>query len=481
MFPPSSGIHTIVIIVTATLLGFATSLVAYMVLVDNSKGSRKPDLDLESPICNETPNLFSTGSRILFTSSEDMDRKKGSDRFAEKDYIEAIEFFQRSAGIPHPHPESVIYLNNAKAQFADSTPYRIAVAIPIAQGQSRAEEILRGVAHAQTIFNQKQKQAQQPQLEVEIVNDKNDVTFAKCVAEKLTQDESILAVIGHGSSKITQEVLPIYTKANLTIISPTSTSTSLGGKTFFRTVPSNQATGQALANYLESISIDRVGIFYIPEDSYSNSLYKAFADSFNGEAKPVPNLDADDFNPVESLKSLEEEGISTAILIPNTDSISRAVQIADANAQLFSSQKLTLLGGDSLYNSDFLVNGSSVIAGIVLAVPWYPQNQGYAQKAENFWGGQVSWRTALSYDAAQAITSTLTPGVDRFDLPQELALINLSSNQTSGNPLRFDSQKNRQSEPQLVQVCAGVPRPEGAVLGFGSLEICNENSIVELR
>ena|GEM_PF-571621 len=427
--------------------------------------------------CKADPTLLSSGERPLFTVTEDRDRQLGSEHFAKADYQAARESFRRSASIKSPYPESVIYLNNAIARQADPEPYRIAVVIPIEQGQSRAEEILRGVADSQRAFNQNEEnQGRSRLLEVLIANDRNDVGLAQCISQTLAANPDILAVIGHGSSKTTQAGLPAYLQAKLPILTPTSTSTALSGETFFRTVPSDAETGKTLARYINNdLKETRVAIFYIPTDPYSNSLYQAFVQNFRGDIQTISTLGDPNFDdPSDAVKQIINNNIKIAVLMPNTDNVSRAVQIVSANARLSSGQnRLTLVGGDALYTSDFLLRGRSAAEGVVLAVPWYSSNQNYPAQSEQFWGGQFSWRTASSYDATQAITQSLISSINRETLLNRLRSINLTEQFTSGLPLRFDANQERQSQPLLVKVCPNVPRPQGAESGFAPFEMCD--------
>ncbi|NEP76256.1 ABC transporter substrate-binding protein, partial [Okeania sp. SIO2G5] len=69
-------------------------------------------------------------------------------------------------------------------------------------------------------------------------------------------------------------------------------------------------------------------------------------------------------------------------------------------------QQLKLLGGDSLYNADILKIGQANAVDIVLSAAWHRQSNPKAtfpEDAQNLWGGPVSWRTAMAYDATQAI------------------------------------------------------------------------------
>ena len=104
-------------------------------------------------------------------------------------------------------------------------PFTLAAVVPADKKQTNAEEMLRGIAQAQTNFNQKGLQGRL--LEIIIVNDSNDPSKAQAVAEKIVNNPNILGVIGHNSSSASGKGLEEYEKAGIAMISPTSTSTSL--------------------------------------------------------------------------------------------------------------------------------------------------------------------------------------------------------------------------------------------------------------
>ena len=61
---------------------------------------------------------------------------------------------------------------------------------------------------------------------------------------------------------------------------------------------------------------------------------------------------------------------------------------------------------------------------MVLSVPWLPDTNSpsdFAADARQLWGGQVNWRTAMSYDATQAIIGGLQQATSRDQLQSVLA------------------------------------------------------------
>ncbi|MFM6279626.1 MAG: ABC transporter substrate-binding protein, partial [Dolichospermum sp.] len=170
----------------------------------------------------------------------------GIQAFQKGNYEQAADLFKQAIQANRNEPEVVIYYNNALARKAGS-PFTLAVVVPIGKKLDSAQEILRGVAQAQNQFNDK-KGFNGRLLEIVIANDDNKKQ-AQQVAQQLVKDTSILGIIGHNSSDATKEALPEYEKAQLPIISPTSSSSLINSSVFFRAVYSDQDAGKKLQQY----------------------------------------------------------------------------------------------------------------------------------------------------------------------------------------------------------------------------------------
>ena len=419
--------------------------------------------------CSKQSIELTSGEENIFKDTITYDAKLGIESFEKKDYEQAETFFEREMKNSPSRPELVIYRNNAQARSAEVEPYKIAAVVSLEQRGDSALEILRGIADAQSAFNEKQNKASDsPLLEVVIYNEADRPEQAQCVAQTIAKDDSILAVIGHSSSKLSLAALPFYAKANVAMIAPTSTSTQLQATNFFRSVPSDAAAGKKLANYLQQdLKVDpkSIAVFYAPGDPYSDSLYKAFIDEL-GTTNDIRTIDLTpaEFNAEAEVNQLIKDKIEVAVLFPSTDTRPRAIGVANENKK-----RLTLLGGDTLYDPEILKQGSENTEGLVLAVPWYQlpdaKAENYSYRAEEQWIGRVSWRTASSYDATQALIEILEESIDREGIIDKLGDVKLSDKQTSGLALEFE-RGERQTEPLLVEVCSKAPKPFDTGFGF---------------
>lgn len=416
------------------------------------------------------PERFTRGQRTLFPGKGNPNRDNGIKALMQGDYSTAVNYFKRAIEANRNDPEVLIFYNNALARQKDN-PLTLAVVVPVEGRVTSAEEMLRGVAQAQHQFNISGGTNEQL-LEIVIANDGNNPENAEKVAQELIKDPSILGVIGHNSSSASQAGLDVYEQAGLAMISPTSTSTSLKGNVFFRTVPSDAAAGKKLAQYVTNkLNLDKVVIFYNPNSNYSTSLQEAFANSFEGNVvKEIdmsqPNLNAG----VEVSSSVFQGQAQGALLFPDTKHTGVAIEIARANASLSAEQRLKLIGGDALYSPTTLTAGGEAVEGLVLAVPWFAessQSQNFIEAGNKQWGGLVNWRTAMSFDATQAFIKAFSSNTSRSSILNQLRQVKLSSTETSGDEVEFTSEGERQSEPILVKaVRGGSVGPPNSSFGF---------------
>ena len=426
------------------------------------KASEKKKLGIFC-VANQSIINISRGDRTLFPKIKNPNRDLGTEAFKKGKYSQAAEFFKKAVDADRSDPEVLIYYNNALVRQQGS-PITLAVVVPAENKKNLPQEILRGVAQAQNQFNEKGG-LNRKLLQIVIAKDDNEPDKAKQVAQQLVKDPSVLGVIGHTSSVATRAALAEYEKANLAIISSTSTSIVLNSSVFFRTVTSDAGTGKKLAEYaIKNLGLKKVAIFFNPDDIYSNSLREEFTNQFQrlkGEVVRKQLIDLTALTQNVDLyvaSSLSKSQIRAAALFPDTRHTGVAIEVAKANEQNPNKQGLKLLGGETLYTTQTLSEGGKAVEGLILAVPWFreaPQAKNFNQAAQKQWGGEVSWRTATSFDATQAFIKALSPNPTRLSVLQRLRQVNIKSNETSGESLQFTPAGERQSEPILVKVEGG--------------------------
>jgi ABC-type branched-subunit amino acid transport system substrate-binding protein len=433
-------------------------------------------------LCVVDMSRISRGERTFFSKTPNKNRDLGIEAYKQGNYPDATKFFASAVKNASNDPELLIYYNNALAH-SKGLPITLAVIVPIDNAENKAKEILRGVAQAQDQFNRPNNNSglNGQLLEIAIANDGNQEkdkqsSTSKQIAQVVVKDKNILGVIGHNSSDATEAALPQYEQAKLPVISPTSTSIYLNSQVFFRTVPSDAASGRKLADYAIKSGLKKVVIFSNKESRYSLSLRESFKTNFErlggeviAQGKPVELNDEPKLEGGNAIsRSIFRYDAQAAVLFPDASSTPQALKVARRNAEFAqnpntSNRKLQLLGGDTLYSQEILTQGKEAVEGLVLAVPWFreaPQSTKFAQAAAQQWGGGASWRTATSFDATQAFIAALktaaSSNFSRDEVLEALRRVNLSENETSGEALKFTPDGERQSQPVLLQVKQGI-------------------------
>ena len=425
-----------------------------------SKVSPLPEVSAEnaensSPV--DASIYMSAGDRLLFASTATPDKQAGINAIVAKDFKTGASKLEAALKADRADPEILIYLNNARLGTAEAL--KIAAVVPIGDNPSAAAEILRGIAQAQD----EAIKAGVP-LKVVIADDGNDENRAKAIAQSLIEDINILAVVGHGSSKTSIAVAPIYTESQMVAIAPTSTSIELatvprradGVNYFFRTIPSDQFTGTALARYmLNSMKKTTAAVFYNSKSSYSKSLQTAFSTTLILEGGQV--VKQVDLSASDATAQLAGIAADVLVLFPDSDTVNSALELAKINQN-----RLPIIGGDALYNTDLLKQGGSALSGVVISVPWHfadTKNKNFVELSRDLWGIDVNWRTAMSYDAVQVLRLGRSIGkiapnsglAGRVMLAETLAGSDFKVSGATGE-IRFLSSGDRNSNVVLLQV-----------------------------
>ena len=140
------------------------------------------------------------------------------------------------------------------------------------------------------------------------------------------------------------------------------------------------------------------------------------------------------------------------MLAANNETLDKGMQVVQANQK-----RLTLLGGDDVYSLKTLEVGREQAMGMVIAVPWHikaDSQSDFPKKSRQLWGGDVSWRTALAYDATKAFIAALATNPTRSGIQQTLLSSEFSPSGASG-AIRFLPSGDRNVPVQLVKIVPG--------------------------
>ncbi|MEH2244340.1 ABC transporter substrate-binding protein [Nostoc sp.] len=397
---------------------------------------------------------ISFGEKSLTPGDISPVKKEGVQAIAAKSYDKAIANFTAALKLNRNDPEALIFLNNARI---GSKSYTIVASVPIGTDPNTSLEILRGIAQAQNQVNSSGGVKGVP-LRVGIANDDDNPEIAKQIASNLVSNSEVLGVVGPNTSDSTLAAGTIYTSGQLVAISPTSTSVKISNfsRYVFRTVPSDFMAARSLANYMvKTLQKKNAVVFFNSQSNYSQSLKSEFVSSVSLEGGQVSSefdLSKADFSAAKSLEQATKQGAEVLMLAANTETLDKALQVVQINQK-----RLTLLGGDDVYTVKTLEIGRQQATGMIVAVPWHidsnPKSD-FPQKSRQLWGSDVSWRSALSYDATVALIEALKRNPTRSGVQQALTSSDFSAIGASGT-IRFLASGDRNAPVQLVKIVPG--------------------------
>lgn len=397
---------------------------------------------------------LSQGDRILLSDLASPAKQAGVNAIAQGNYPEAVSQLEQALQESRNDPEALIYLNNAR--IGNNSAHTIAVSAPINTSGNVAKEILRGVAQAQNEINQGGGINNVP-LKVVIASDDDDPQIARQIATELAQNSDVLGVVGHFSSSTSLAAAEVYQAEGLTMISPTSTAVELSSKGdyIYRTVPSDRFAGSALATYqLRGLNLQKAAVFFDSDSDYSKSLKNVFTtDMFSqgGEVVAEFEFNAANFNAAQAVNEAIEQGAETLMLVPSAN-LDLALQVIQVNEG-----RLPILAGDNAYNPQVLQFGGRDAVGMVVAIPWHilaDPNAEFPKAASQLWGGEVSWRTAMAYDASQALIGAIGINPSQTGVKEALSSSNFRVQGAAEN-VNFLPSGDRNKAAQLVEIQPG--------------------------
>jgi branched-chain amino acid transport system substrate-binding protein len=394
---------------------------------------------------------ISLGERVLITGDNQTDKAAGAIAFSQRNWAEATRFYQKAQQTKRNDPETWIYLNNIRA-IATGNPLQIAATVPIGGNLNFAEDILRGIAQAQSEINDRGG-IQGRLLQVKIANDDNRPEMGEAIAREFIADPKTLAVIGPNNSDVAIQAGQVYQKAGLVMITPTSTARQVSeiGRYIFRSVLSERIYGQQLARYaITTQPKARIVVCQDPQSSGSTTIVERFSEEIQrlgGQISPLTcNFSAVDFNPQRMSSQVRSEGATGLLLSPSTRKLSYAM---DLTREL--NRSVQLYGSVSLINPETLQLGQNAVNGMVLYTPWNAElsnNQTFLTTAKDRWGEQISWRIAMAYDATIAIATGLQNAKTRQELQQVLISPDFKAPGASGM-IQFTESGDRKPSPTV--------------------------------
>ena len=284
---------------------------------------------------------------------------------------------------------------------------------------------------------------------------------AGTIGAKFAADKSIVAVIGHLCSSATLAAMPIYVRAGLPALSPTSTNPTIGdvGKGwFFRNCYTDDFQGKYLASYVvpKLMGKNKVAIFYENND-YAIGLKDSFMAGAKSSGVNVTGAEAymtgtTDFTP--QLTKLLRDKPETIFLCGYHP---EGALIAGQGRKLGFTGPL--FGADGIDNEDYIKIGGKAADNTYCTVPFLaasasPAGKEFAKQYKKAYGRDVDWMSANAYDCLGILAQVIGKvGADRKKIRDGLAAINSEANGYTGvTGLTYFDKKGNCSKPAFVKM-----------------------------
>jgi branched-chain amino acid transport system substrate-binding protein len=284
---------------------------------------------------------------------------------------------------------------------------------------------------------------------------------AGTIGAKFAADKSIVAVIGHLCSSATLAAMPIYVRAGLPALSPTSTNPTIGdvGKGwFFRNCYTDDFQGKYLASYVvpKLMGKNKVAIFYENND-YAIGLKDSFMAGAKSSGVNVTGAEAymtgtTDFTP--QLTKLLRDKPETIFLCgyhPEGALIAGQARKLGFTGPLF--------GADGIDNEDYIKIGGKAADNTYCTVPFLaasasPAGKEFAKQYKKAYGRDVDWMSANAYDCLGILAQVIGKvGADRKKIRDGLAAFNSEANGYMGiTGLTYFDKKGNCSKPAFVKM-----------------------------
>ena len=293
------------------------------------------------------------------------------------------------------------------------------------------------------------------EVKIVVADSRGDPKESVLIAEKFVADPEIIAEIGDFSSSSCMAASPVYQKAGMVQLSPTSSHMDFTkkGDFMFRVVATQGYEGPYNARWaVKDLNKKRIATIYINNDwgVDANKYFTAEARKLGAEIVSeeafVPG--EKDFNAILSkLKRL------------NPDLIYLPTFYADAAAILNQARRLrfkpVVLANSSLFSQKTIELGGQAVEGIMIPANYFgadprPAAREFTREYKALYGTEPNQFAALAYDAANLMVAALhKAGVENRAAVRE-ALISLKGFQGATGSVSYAN--SRDPEKELVRI-----------------------------
>jgi branched-chain amino acid transport system substrate-binding protein len=384
-------------------------------------------------------------------------RERGFAQYAAGDYAGAIASFGRAITADPFDIAAITLRENSYALLPGKPVWEIAVAGPFSGPQQQyGTQILFGVHFAQRQANQAGG-IRGRKIVVNYYDDRASAEEAVRVAQRITGEPQVLAVVGHYNSRATLAAGPLYQSAGIPEITSTSTNPAIAnlGDFVFRVVGNDVDQAKALANAIWKEGHRATLVFVDQEDAYSRGLADNFQQLYERlGGRVIINT----FTVNGDIRITVDPRDADAVLV--TGEYADAGKIARMLREMGS--RAPILGGDAVYSQGLFASGGEAVRGVratafyhytVRNSPLLPRAEEFARQFEGAMGAPANHNMATSYDAASLIFAALRDaGTTRQAIQAYLASIGRSRPAYIGvtGKIAFDARGEAVGKPWVL-------------------------------
>jgi branched-chain amino acid transport system substrate-binding protein len=262
----------------------------------------------------------------------------------------------------------------------------------------------------------------------------------------------VTVIIGEVCSAATLAAVPVAEANGIVMISPSSTSPELsdvGGRYFFRTVPSDAGQGVYAAGLLKQLGHTKIGILYSNE-AYGQGLQTVLAEEFDrmggesiGESFEV-EIDAIE----EAIESILAQQPEALYLVTNSPK-----EAGKLLTSLSRRQFTGLVVGSEAFKDDSILQDVGMAAENMLVTGVRAGNSGFIERYRVEYGLSPGAFVAQGYDAIGVIVAALRTKPDQEALPETIAGVDIEG--VSGT-ITFNETGDIESVYDVYEVVHGV-------------------------
>lgn len=264
-------------------------------------------------------------------------------------------------------------------------------------------------------------------IKLEMLDDKNDPKEAANIAQKIASNKDYLAVVGNFASTACLAGAPIYQKAGIVQLSPTSSHPQFTkqGTYMFRNVNTQEIEGPIAAEYaVKFLGKKNVAIIYINNDwgITAKDYFKQGVEKFGGKIVAEETFiggQTKDFTPtITKIRGTNPDILFLAAMYSEAGMITQQIKQLNYDIQM--------IGTSSLNNEQLIKLAGKSVEGMYLTSNFFPGDpsekvKGFLTKFKNTYGADADQFAAQAYDSLGMISESLkVSGADRSKLRDAL-------------------------------------------------------------